>query len=208
MLIQDALTFGTDRLRAAGIEDAARDAHRLMAAAMRIEPGRLILHLRDPLDQEGEFFFFNYIGSREKGEPVSHMLGGREFYGRWFSVNRDVLDPRPETETLIEEALNRAVRRGSGPGYGLGGNRGDLCWPRERTRPELPLTCRPARWRWPGRMPKALGVDGRMALVESDWFEAVDGAIRPDRVKSALYRGGRNGMGCRGRYANTSRVWR
>jgi release factor glutamine methyltransferase len=45
------------------------------------------------------------IRLREARVPVSHLIGEREFYGRRFKVSRDVLDPRPDTETLIEAAL-------------------------------------------------------------------------------------------------------
>ena len=48
---------------------------------------------------------------RLAGEPIAHILGFREFYGRRFKVNRHVLIPRPETELLIDLALERANRR-------------------------------------------------------------------------------------------------
>ena len=46
-----------------------------------------------------------FVLRRAVGEPVSRILGGREFYGRYFAVTKDTLDPRPDTETLIEAAL-------------------------------------------------------------------------------------------------------
>ncbi|MEP2533176.1 peptide chain release factor N(5)-glutamine methyltransferase [Shimia sp.] len=105
MNVGAALRMGTQMLRDAGIADPARDARKLMASHLEIEAGRLTLHLADEFDDLPEVGFFADILERGKGMPVSHLLGWREFYGRRFSVSSDVLDPRPETESLIEAAL-------------------------------------------------------------------------------------------------------
>ncbi|RMA41885.1 peptide chain release factor N(5)-glutamine methyltransferase [Rhodophyticola porphyridii] len=104
--MQTALTAGRDRLRAAGLDGADRDARWLMAGALGVPPDRVILRLQDPLSDPAACSFETAIARRLDREPVSHILGGRWFYGRWFRVTRDVLDPRPETETLVDLALN------------------------------------------------------------------------------------------------------
>ncbi|WP_430448097.1 peptide chain release factor N(5)-glutamine methyltransferase [Rhodophyticola sp.] len=104
--IQTALTAGRDRLRAAGLDGADRDARWLMAGALGVPPDRVILRLQDPLGDPAARSFETAIARRLDREPVSHILGGRWFYGRWFRVTRDVLDPRPETETLVDLALS------------------------------------------------------------------------------------------------------
>ncbi|MBL3566653.1 peptide chain release factor N(5)-glutamine methyltransferase [Rhodovulum sulfidophilum] len=94
------------RLREAGIPDPARDARRLLAHALEIAPGRLTLVLPEPVPAPAAARFEAALDRRAVHEPVSHIVGLRAFWGRDFKVTRDVLDPRPETEILIEAALS------------------------------------------------------------------------------------------------------
>jgi release factor glutamine methyltransferase len=102
------LAKGVRQLNDAGVPDAPRDARRLLAHAVGVEAGRLTLILPEPVTQEAEARFAALLQRRAGREPVSHLLGYREFYGRRFKVTRNVLDPRPETEILIEVALQDA----------------------------------------------------------------------------------------------------
>jgi len=120
MTLQEALTAATRVLVAAGVEGSARDARILMAHALGIGTDRLTVE-RDRLLTEVEVAGFDaLIARRAKREPVSHILGRREFYGRDFRVSSDVLDPRPETEILIEVALARRFDRVLDLGTGSG----------------------------------------------------------------------------------------
>jgi release factor glutamine methyltransferase len=115
-----ALLAATRALADAGIPDPGRDARRLFSHALGIEPGRLTLILSDAIDQATQSIFQTLITRRLGREPVSHLTGTRSFYGRDFKVNGAVLDPRPETETLIEAALSlpfdRVLDLGTGSG--------------------------------------------------------------------------------------------
>lgn len=115
-----ALAAAVRRLGAAGIPDAPRDARRLMAHALGIAPDRLTLVLPDPLPQGGVERLEEALCRRMRREPVSHITGRRSFYGRDFRVTPDVLDPRPETETLVAAALagrfSRVLDLGTGSG--------------------------------------------------------------------------------------------
>lgn len=95
--------MATKRLAAAGVPGAARDARRLVAHAMGVEPDRITLLAREPFDAGAALDAV--LAPREARQPVSQIVGWREFRGRRFRVTRDVLDPRPETETLVDVAL-------------------------------------------------------------------------------------------------------
>ena len=115
-----ALVAATRALAAVGIPDPGRDARRLFSHALGIEPGRLTLVLPDPITDAAQITFDALIARRALREPVSHLTGTRAFYGRDFIVNGAVLDPRPETETLIEAALSLPFHRVLDLGTGSG----------------------------------------------------------------------------------------
>ncbi|WP_335946445.1 peptide chain release factor N(5)-glutamine methyltransferase [Salipiger bermudensis] len=114
------LAQATRRLAEAGIPDPGRDARRLLAHVLKVPPGRLTLFLPDPVEREHALLFNAVIESRAAYVPVSHITGRRQFYGREFLVTPEVLDPRPETEILIEAALagpfSRVLDLGTGSG--------------------------------------------------------------------------------------------
>ena len=102
---EQAMAAATGRLREAGVDDPARDARILLAHAAKIDTSRVTLIAPEDISSEISERYENMIRLREARVPVSHLIGEREFYGRRFKVSRDVLDPRPDTETLIEAAL-------------------------------------------------------------------------------------------------------
>ena len=101
-----AMVDATARLRATGVPDPARDARVLLAHAARIEASRVTLIAFEELPVDIAERYDQLISLRALRVPVSYLLGEREFYGRRFRVSQDVLDPRPETEALIEAALS------------------------------------------------------------------------------------------------------
>jgi release factor glutamine methyltransferase len=100
-----ALAAAARALRAADVPDPMTDARALLAHASGLNPDRLTLHLTDPLCAAAATLFAALIQRRALRAPVSHLIGYRLFWGRRFTVTPDVLDPRPETETLICAAL-------------------------------------------------------------------------------------------------------
>lgn len=116
----EALAQGTRRLREAGVPDAAGDARRLLALALRVAPGRLTLVLQEAISSDAEQAYQGFLARRMKREPVSHLLGLRSFWGRDFEVTGDVLDPRPETEVLVAAALEQPFSRVLDLGTGSG----------------------------------------------------------------------------------------
>ena len=102
---QSLLAAATLRLRAAGCDTPELDARLLFQAATGLAREDLILAPEQPIAPEKRARFEGFLQRREAREPVSRILGEREFYGRSFRVTPDVLDPRPDTETLIDAAL-------------------------------------------------------------------------------------------------------
>ncbi|SFT76575.1 peptide chain release factor N(5)-glutamine methyltransferase [Sedimentitalea nanhaiensis] len=120
MTAAEAMVAATARLRAAGIDQPARDARVLLAHAARIEAARVTLIAPEDLAPDIGERYEQLIALRAVRVPVSHLLGEREFYGRRFKISADVLDPRPETEILIEVALSAPFDRVLDLGLGSG----------------------------------------------------------------------------------------
>ena len=104
MKLRHALASATTSLRETGIDDPARDARRLLAHCLGIEPGRLTLHLDDQISNAHETAFRDLVSQRQLRKPISHLVGYRDFFGRRFVVNKHVLDPRGDTETWASMA--------------------------------------------------------------------------------------------------------
>lgn len=114
--LRAALTAIVAAFETAGISAAAADARFLMQGVLRIDAAVLI---RDPDRKVGAHAVAleRAVARRMAHEPLSRILGIRAFYGRDFHVTPDVLDPRPDTETLIDVVLEivRADGRSSDP---------------------------------------------------------------------------------------------
>jgi release factor glutamine methyltransferase len=111
--IREALREGTARLKKAAIDTPLLDASLLLAKALGIDRARLILVDRDTLPEEAGRRFEGFLERRLEGECAAYILGHKEFWGLDFLVNPAVLVPRPDTETLVEAALE-TIRRLSG----------------------------------------------------------------------------------------------
>jgi release factor glutamine methyltransferase len=100
-----ALAEATRALRQAGVEDAGNDARRLLAAALDMSSAQLLATPETKLSPDQVDEFARHIARRSTREPVSRILGEREFYGRTFKLSPATLDPRPDSETLIGVTL-------------------------------------------------------------------------------------------------------
>jgi release factor glutamine methyltransferase len=105
MTVQNLLAEARQRLAAAGGATPRLDAELLLAHAMGIERGRLLLDRGREVSEDARGAFERLLLRRAAREPVSHILGEREFWSLPFAVNAHVLDPRPDSETLIEAAV-------------------------------------------------------------------------------------------------------
>lgn len=103
--IQRLLDWTQSHFAKHGIDSARLDAELLLASALGVDRVYLYTHFDKPLDPEERGPFREYVRRRGAREPVSQILGRREFYGRAFRVTADVLTPRPETEHLVDAVL-------------------------------------------------------------------------------------------------------
>jgi release factor glutamine methyltransferase len=83
----------------------AADVRALLVALLDCDRAQLIAHSERPLTSEEALTYEQWVGRRACGEPVAYVTGRREFYGRDFLVTPAVLIPRPETELLVDLAL-------------------------------------------------------------------------------------------------------
>ena len=105
MNIANLKTRSTQRLRAAGIDTPDLDARLLMMHGLKWDASDLIIRSHEEVPEEDLQNIDSFINRRMHGEPIDHIIGYREFYGRRFRVTKVVLTPRPETEGLVDQAL-------------------------------------------------------------------------------------------------------
>lgn len=105
-----ALRWARSRLEGSGIEGAALDARVLLAAVLDAEAGGLAAIPGRALDGREANRFCRLIEGRAARRPVSRLLGRRGFWDLELVIDDAVLDPRPETETLVETVLGRVGR--------------------------------------------------------------------------------------------------
>lgn len=168
------------RLEAAGAATAALDARLLFQAAAGIGHAALAGDPDRAVTVETASRFDSFVGRRCAGEPVSRILGRREFYGRDFAVGPSVLDPRPDTETVIEAGLEALALRAEPMLLDLGTGSGAiavtlLCEiPRARaTGADISAAALDVAWLNANR----LGAVERFAIHHGNWFDGIDGTF-------------------------------
>lgn len=119
--VRDVVVWMTDDLRKRGVEGARLDAELIVGQALGIDRVKVIVGGERPLEPTELETIKSLFRRRRTSEPVAYLRGVREFYGRPFRVDRRVLVPRPDTETLVEVALERLR------GRDLGARVLDLC---------------------------------------------------------------------------------
>lgn len=101
------------QLERAGVPDARRDAASLLSFIINKDRTFLISHGDDQIDEKAWGRMRELVERRASGEPLQYITGLQDFYGREFRVTPDVLIPRPETELLVEAALQTVDDNGA-----------------------------------------------------------------------------------------------
>ena len=179
--INDAISEGGDLLRKAGIAEARREAGSLLAHALSRDRTFLIMNANELLSAEQTEAFRSFIERRARQEPLQYITGHQEFFNLDFEVTPDVLIPRPETEMVVESALD-LLKDVSMPfigdiGTGSGCIAISLLHELPRARAVATDISRPAL-RVAQQNANRHGVSDRLALIESDFFSTLDRSSR------------------------------
>ncbi len=163
-----------------GIDTAVLDARWLIEAVSGVNQTILFLEPEIALTEEQFLQLQAMVERRKKFEPVAKILGEKEFYGRAFKVTKDVLDPRPDTETLIDVVLksqtNTAALRFLDVGVGSGAI-------------AITLLCEKPNWQGvasdisdkalviANENSENLSVADRLTFVKTSWMSGIDGSF-------------------------------
>jgi release factor glutamine methyltransferase len=180
------MTTAADLLRASDLP--ALETRILLEHVLGWRRTELITRDAELLEDESVAAFEALSKRRVAGEPIAQLVGSREFFGLQFEVTPDVLIPRPETELLVETALEVIASIDTPRVLDLGTGSGAIAVAIAHERPQAHI--------WAvDKSPEALavaaqnalnllGVDRPLTLLESDWTEALDPSLRFDLIVS------------------------
>jgi release factor glutamine methyltransferase len=157
--------------------EARIEAQVLLQHSLSVNRAWVLAHETDALEANQKAVFEALLKRRLTGEPIAHILGKREFYGLDFAVTPDTLIPRPDTETLVEAALEKISKNQPCQVLDLGTGTGAIAISIAKHRPLAQVTA-------VDQSPKALAVAqdnahqlgvSNVQFVLSDWFTALTG---------------------------------
>ncbi|WP_414675663.1 peptide chain release factor N(5)-glutamine methyltransferase [Methyloceanibacter sp.] len=180
--LREAFVSAADQLREAGIEAPELDARLLLCHAAGLAHEDFVARAGEVLPPRAFDRLQAHIERRAAREPVSRITGVREFYGRHFLIEGSVLDPRPDTETVVEAALDLIeTRRGRGASLrliDLGTGSGCILLTLLAELPNargLGTDLSRDALRVAHANAERLGVADRASFTVSDWLDAVSG---------------------------------
>lgn len=103
MLIKEALSLATEKLES--FSSKQLEARILLSYALNITQETLLINYNKEITEDEKLNFFKYIERRKSFEPIAYILEKKEFYGMDFFVDQNVLIPRPDTETIVDEVI-------------------------------------------------------------------------------------------------------
>ena len=107
MNYQETLFEGAKILKFNNIKSFNLDSELLLSSILKIDRSNLILNLEKKIKDNDSKNFFNFIERRKRSEPIAYITGYKEFWKNKFKVNSNVLIPRPDSETLVEQVLRK-----------------------------------------------------------------------------------------------------
>jgi release factor glutamine methyltransferase len=176
LTIADALRETAEALRTSGVAEARREAGSLLSHATARDRTFLITHADERLTAEQLRSYRALVERRASGEPLQYITGEQEFYGLDFEVTPDVLIPRPETELLVETALEILKGTDSPRLCDVGTGSGCIAVALTHTRTDaraVALDVSPAALEVAARNAARNGVAERINFLVSDCFDAL-----------------------------------
>jgi release factor glutamine methyltransferase len=182
LTLHETLTRARARLVAAGIsaDEAAIDVDLYARTILGWDRTRVIVEQQAPAPAALEPRFSEWIARREQREPTAYIVGKREFWGLEFAVSPSVLIPRPESEFIVEEAVER-LRNTAAPRIAdVGTGSGCIAVSIARELPDAHLTATDISGE-ALEVARAnadrLGVSDRITFVETSYLDGVDGTF-------------------------------
>jgi release factor glutamine methyltransferase len=178
MTARSAKRFLTEQFRASGVASAEIDAQDFVMEVTGFSLTDFVLRGTEPLTPNQYNTLKAYAERRLAGEPVDAILGWREFYGRRFSINADVLSPRGDTETLIRECLAALKGKSTPSILDMGTGSGAILITLLAEIPDalgLGTDISNKALDIAQSNAERLSVSGRARFLTSDWFEVVSG---------------------------------
>jgi release factor glutamine methyltransferase len=174
-----------EAVAAARLRIGPREASLLLSYVIGRNPAYIIAHPELPLRSDEAQRFSALVERRSEGEPVAYLTGEREFYGRRFSVSPSVLIPRPETELLVDLAIERISTADAVRVLDLGTGSGcvAIALASERSRSKVLAVDQSVAALAVARANALALRAGNVAFLQSNWFDAL-GAERFDLIVS------------------------
>jgi release factor glutamine methyltransferase len=184
--LAQAWSEAAQTLRIAGVSNERREAASLLGHVLQCNYAYLLAHSEEPLNASTISKLYELIRRRAEGEPFAYLTGRREFYGLEFEVTPDVLIPRPETELLVEKALE-IMRHSDRPAFICDVGTGSGCIPiallhASPTARAVALDISPAALLVARRNAARHKMTERLQFLESDGFTA----LKPEQQFSLI----------------------
>jgi release factor glutamine methyltransferase len=175
------LDAAAEELSEAAFEEPRRQARRLLAAALGWSPTEVFAHPERRLDEPQQARIAQTLKRAMAREPLSRIAGRREFWGLEFLLSADTLDPRPETETVVDAVLRRLPSRGRPYRFlDLGTGSGCLLLALLAEFPQATgfgIDIAPGAVETAGNNARRLGLADRAGFAVGNWGEAVTGCF-------------------------------
>ena len=158
------------------LKEAKFESQLLLQSILKVNRAWLIAHENDALQANNNADFQALLTRRLAGEPIVYILGSREFYGLNLIVTPDTLIPRPDTETLVEAALDKIAVAAPMAVLDLGTGTGAIALAIAKNRPQtniIAIDASKAALEIAKRNAENLSLDN-VQFILSHWFDALD----------------------------------